>query len=66
MKIEELSFEEAMKRLDETVAALAAGKLSLDAMVRLYEEGNVLSEHCLKLLDAYEARVGTVEEENAF
>lgn len=62
MNIKEMSFEEAVKKLDETVAALSGGNLPLDEMVRLYEEGDALSKHCLKLLDAYEARLEIVEE----
>jgi len=62
LKIQELSFEEAMSKLDDIVTALSAGKLSLDEMVRLYEQGDLLSKRCLQLLDAYEARIETVEE----
>ena len=56
-----MTFEQAMARLDEIVEQLAAGNIPLDEMVKLYEEGDRLSKHCLGLLDGYEARLGTLD-----
>ena len=57
----EISFEEALKELDEVVEKLSAGNTSLDEMVRLYERGTALTKHCQTILDAYEKRFETME-----
>ena len=36
---------------------LGAGNLSLDEMVKLYEEGTALTAYCRKLLEGYEGRL---------
>ncbi len=59
----ELSFENAVKELEEVVEKLSAGKVSLDEMMRLYERGTALTKHCQALLDAYEKRLETFEED---
>ncbi|MDF2546462.1 exodeoxyribonuclease VII small subunit [Anaerosolibacter sp.] len=53
----DLSFEEAMSRLDEIVKILDEGKLSLDDTLVLYEEGINLYRRCSNLLDKTEQRV---------
>lgn len=54
---EPLAFEEALGRLDETVAALEDGQLQLDDALALFEEGVRLSRRCQELLDRAELRV---------
>lgn len=54
---EPLAFEEALGRLDETVAALEDGQLPLDDALALFEEGVRLSRRCQELLDHAELRV---------
>ncbi len=40
----ELTFEEKLARLNVIVTELESGKLSLDASLKLFEEGNALSK----------------------
>jgi len=54
---DELSFEEAMKRLEETVRRLEAGNLTLEQAIGLFEEGTRLAQLCNEQLDAAELRV---------
>ncbi len=54
---EPLAFEEALGRLDETVAALEDGQLPLDEAIRLYEEGVRLAQRCQHMLDTAELRL---------
>ena len=53
-KKKELTFEQ---KLDAIVEKLGAGNLSLDEMVKLYEEGMTLTDYCRKLLEGYEGRL---------
>ena len=42
VKISKMPFEAAMVRLEEVVQVLSAEKISLDQMIELYEEGDLL------------------------
>lgn len=59
--IDAISFEKAMEKLEEIVDKLSEGKLPLEDMVKLYEEGSKLSAHCEKLLNAYSARIEVMD-----
>ena len=61
MAKKELTFEQAKEKLDGIVDKLSSGNLPIDQMVKLYEEGAELSQYCLSLLDAYEARLDQVD-----
>lgn len=51
--IEKLDFETALKQLEEIVEKLGSGKVSLEEMTHLYEQGVALQDHCNKrLVDA--------------
>lgn len=54
---EPLAFEEALGRLDETVAALESGQLPLDEALAIFEEGVRLARQCQEHLDSAELRV---------
>ena len=55
--IQSLSFEDALKELEEIVRSLESGNISLDASITSYERGAHLKAHCeLKLREA-KARV---------
>ena len=54
---EELSFEQAMKRLDKIVKDLERGEVSLSDSMKLFEEGTALIRRCSGLLDAAEQQV---------
>jgi exodeoxyribonuclease VII small subunit len=51
------SFEEAVKRLGEIVAALERGDLSLEDSLRLFEEGVQLSRVSQEKLDVAQKKV---------
>ncbi len=56
----ELTFEQAMERLEEIVRLMESGTLSLDETVRYYEEGMRLLRFCQQKLAAAEQRVKMV------
>lgn len=56
-----LSFEDAFRRLEETVRRLEAGSLPLEEMMRLYEEGMRLARLCNDLLNAAELRISRLQ-----
>jgi exodeoxyribonuclease VII small subunit len=53
----ERSYEEAVVRLEEIVAKLEAGDLSLDECLTLFEEGIGLAKYCSGKLDAAEGKL---------
>ena len=53
----ELSFEEALARLEEIVALLDSGNAPLDKSLALFEEGAGLVKLCSAKLDNVEQRV---------
>ena len=53
----ELTFEQALARLDETVRALETGDLPLDEATRLYEEGMKLARTCNEMLASAELKI---------
>lgn len=57
---ENLTFEQAMARLEEIVRLLESGELSLDETVRLYEEGQRLRQFCEQKLNEAEKRIKMV------
>jgi exodeoxyribonuclease VII small subunit len=52
----ELSFEDALKRLEEIVRTLEKGEAPLDQSIELYQEGDKLKRHCEARLKAEQAR----------
>lgn len=57
MAEKELSFEDALKRLDEIVRGLEKGDVSLNDSMRLFEEGTELIRRCTGMLDQAEQQV---------
>ncbi|MEL6516322.1 MAG: exodeoxyribonuclease VII small subunit [Pseudomonadota bacterium] len=54
-KIDEMSFEDAMRELEAIVTQLDSGNVELEKSITLYERGAVLKAHCeAKLKDAEE------------
>lgn len=53
----ELSFEEALKRLEQIVEFMEEGDVALDDLVRKYEEGNRLLSICGKRLRDAELKI---------
>ena len=55
--IAQLSFEAALKRLEEIVRKLESGEASLDESIELYAEGDKLKQQCEARLQAAQARI---------
>lgn len=55
-----LTFEEALRALEEIVRKLESGEVPLDATIDLYERGELLRKHCQARLDAAQARIERV------
>ena len=60
-EVGDLSFEQAMSRLDETVKALEAGGLALADATRLFEEGMKLARLCSEMLASAELRITRIQ-----
>ncbi len=58
----ELKYEQAVKRLEEIVAKLEGGSLSLDESLKLYEEGAKLLDYCRKTLESAKQRIIDINE----
>ncbi len=54
---EEITFEDAMKRLEEIVETLGEGNLSLEDSLTMFQEGMELCKVCNKKLDEAEYKV---------
>ena len=59
--IESLTFEVALKSLEEIVSQLDAGSIDLDKAVEAYERGAKLKEHCEKKLKEAQLRIEKIE-----
>jgi len=55
--IAELSFEDALKRLETIVHRLESGEATLDESIRLYADGDRLRGQCEARLAAAQARI---------
>lgn len=56
-RIAELSFEEALKRLEEIVQRLESGNEALDSAIDLYAEGDALRAQCERRLSDAQSRI---------
>lgn len=56
------TFEQLYTRLDERVAKLEQGGLSLEESIALYEEGMQLARECQERLDAAELKITKLRE----
>ena len=59
--IGELSFEQALKRLEEIVRKLESGEASLDESIELYGEGDRLKQQCETRLQAAQAKIEKIQ-----
>jgi exodeoxyribonuclease VII small subunit len=55
--IAEMSFEQALKSLEDVVRRLESGDVPLEESIGLYERGEELRRHCQARLDAAQARI---------
>lgn len=61
--MESLSFEEALLELEQTVAQLESGNLTLEASLILFERGQRLAAHCGQLLEQAQLRIEQLTED---
>jgi exodeoxyribonuclease VII small subunit len=59
--IQQLSFEAALKRLEEIVRKLESGEATLDESIELYGEGDRLKQQCEARLQAAQARIEQIQ-----
>ena len=59
----ELPFEESLARLEEIVATMEKGDMSLKDLMAAYSEGVTLSQSCLKALDRAEKAMDLMVQE---
>jgi len=56
-KVEEMSFEQSLRELEEIVSRLERGDVELEQSIAIYERGEALRGHCDQLLKKAEARI---------
>lgn len=52
-----MTFEDALRSLEDVVRKLESGDVPLDQSITLYERGEALRKHCQARLDAAQARI---------
>ena len=60
-EIDNLTFESALKALEEIVSQLDDGAIELDKAVEAYEKGARLKKHCEKKLKEAQLRIEKIE-----
>lgn len=58
--ITSLSFEDALRALEEIVRKLESGEAPLDESIDLYARGDALRAHCQARLDAAQTRIEAI------
>ena len=61
IKLEKLTFEEAMKELEKLVDSLDKGDVSLDEAIAAYDRGSQLKDYCQKKLNDAKMKVETIQ-----
>lgn len=59
-----LTFEEALDKLESIVNRLESGEISLDESIAAFEEGQKLVQFCLKKLEEAENKVKKLSKDN--
>lgn len=62
--MKEMTFEQAMERLEAIVSALESGKETLDESMKLFEEGTALTAFCTDSLKNAEQKIVKLTAEN--
>ncbi|MGA9287784.1 MAG: exodeoxyribonuclease VII small subunit [Anaerobacillus sp.] len=63
-KNENVTFEEAMQKLEQIVGALEEGNVPLEKAISLFQEGMNLSNICHDKLQSVEGKMDQIVEEN--
>jgi exodeoxyribonuclease VII small subunit len=56
-----MTFEEALDELEQVVARLEAGGLTLEEALTLFERGQTLAAQCEKMLEEVQLRLETLQ-----
>ena len=59
--LEKITFEDAMKELENLVDSLDKGDVSLDEAIAAYDRGSQLKDHCQKKLNEAKMKVETIQ-----
>ena len=62
----EMTFEQAFAELENLVGRMDAGQLSLDEMIKYYEQGRKLADFCREKLNGFEKKIQLLSNINAF
>ena len=60
-EFEKLTFEEAMKELEELVDGLDKGDVSLEEAIAAYDRGSKLKDYCQKKLHEAKMKIDTIQ-----
>ncbi len=55
-----MTFEQALRALEDVVRRLESGEVPLEESIGLYERGEALRRHCQSRLDAAQARIDKI------
>ncbi|WP_417723431.1 exodeoxyribonuclease VII small subunit [Salipiger sp.] len=58
--VKDMSFEQAMKELEQVVSQLERGEVPLDESIALYQRGAELKAHCEARLKSAEEKVAAI------
>jgi len=64
-KLAEMSFEQALEKLEKLVEKMEEGNLPLDKMIDCFEQGTALSSFCRQKLDNLEKKIELLVREDA-
>ena len=59
--LEKMTFEDAMKELENLVDSLDKGDVSLDEAIAAYDRGSQLKDHCQMKLNEAKMKVETIQ-----
>ena len=62
-QLNEMTYETAVKRLEEIVSTLERNEVSLDESMKLFEEGTALTALCSKKLDEAQQKITVLTKE---
>jgi exodeoxyribonuclease VII small subunit len=57
MDTQQMSFEEALKQLEDLVKQFEDGNMTLDQAIAAYEQGNALKNHCFAALKKAQSKI---------
>lgn len=60
--MKDMTYEQALKQLEETVEKMENGDLSLEESLKLYEKGNQLSAFCIKEIENAKLKIKEISE----